>query len=214
MTRSSKTDWASAATSLRANCAACNDGGEQAFDHFRDLVSELFCLTVGHKQAGVWMSRPASGGPIRRTLLGGHGSEPSLIKLNNGGYLRFTMGLYLKPDGEDKYLRSSISSYQYQLDENGEDWVFRYEYRRDRHKSDRRPMGHLHIRGDLHADCLNSKKTLERVHFACGRPTIEGLIAVLADEFHIDTNAPDEVWRPALRETEAAFLSHAHPALS
>jgi hypothetical protein len=134
--------------------------------------------------------------------------------LNGGGYLRFTMGLYLKPDGADKYLRSSISSYQYQLDKAGDDWVFRYEYERDRHASDRRPMGHLHVCGDLHADCLDQKDTLDRVHFACGRPTIEGLITVLADEFHIDTNSADEVWRPALRETEAAFLSHAHPALS
>ncbi len=197
---------------MRFHSDGCRAGGKRAFRHFRELVSELLCITVASSDASVWMPKPKAGLPVRSDLFGGHGPGDSLVKLNNGAYLRLIIGLFLKNEGHDRYLRVSVSTYQYQLDEAGDDWVFRYEYRRDRRAQDTRPTGHLHVRGDLRSDSLPPKQTLERVHFACGRPTLESVIAVLADEFGVQTNAPDSVWRPLLRETEQTFLTVAHRA--
>jgi len=210
-TRSSPPDWSSPAASARKHSAACRAGGKKAFRHFRELVSELLCVTIAHREASVWMPKPKAGRPTRSDLFGGHGPGDSLVRLNNDAYLRLIVSLFLEHDGTDRYLRASMCTYQHQFDPAGDERVFRYEYRRDCDAGDNRPMGHLHVRGDLRTDCLPAKGTLERVHFACGRPTIEGVIAVLADEFGVPTHAPESVWRPLLRETEQAFLRVAHP---
>jgi hypothetical protein len=117
--------------------------------------------------------------------------------------------------GADAFLRTSMSLFQYQLDEAGDDWVFRCEYKREPDPGDSRPVGHLHVRGQLSsAGVLARKQTLDRVHFPCGRPTVESVIRLLIDDFGVLSDAPDDIWRPLMAETEREFLRVAHKAVA
>ncbi|MEI6449137.1 MAG: hypothetical protein WCP98_04205 [Actinomycetes bacterium] len=60
---------------------------------------------------------------------------------------------------------------------------------------------------------LARKETLDRVHFPCGRPTVESVIRLLIDDFGVPSDAPEEIWRPPLAETERDFLNVAHKAV-
>jgi len=84
-------------------------------------------------------------------------------------------------------------------------WLFRYEYNRE--TTDHYAPGHVHIRGSF-ADFegLGPKSTLERIHFPTGRVPLESIIRLLADNFQVDTNEPEQVWRPLLHQTEQAFI--------
>ena len=149
-------------------------------------------------------------------LSGGHDpvGEP-VVRLTNGRFLRLVVSLFLVPGGADPFLRTSLSLYQYQFDEAGDDWVFRYEYKREPDPGDSRPIGHLHVRGHLSTDgALARKQTLDRVHFPCGRPTIESVIRLLIDDFGVPSDAPEDTWRPLLAQTEREFLKVAHRAVT
>lgn len=137
------------------------------------------------------------------------------MRLTNDLYVRLVVSLFLEPGAADSFLRTSMSLFQYQLDEAGDDWVFRYEYKREPEPGDSRPVGHVHVRGHLTSKgVLARKQTLERVHLPCGRPTIESVIRLLIDDFGVPPDAPDEVWRPLLAETEREFLKVAHRAVA
>ena len=110
-------------------------------------------------------------------------------------------------------LRVHSASYQYQLDLEGERWVFRYDYVRV--PNDQHPASHLQIRANLAEDgCLPAGKPLNRIHFPTGRTTIEAVIRLLAEQFHVPCNKPPEFWRPLLTETEREFERIAHRPLS
>ncbi len=208
MTPSSRQpNYESTAEAIRVANGTLRSGGEGTFESFRELVSRLFCLTVGHKKASVHLRRLKDGS--RAELEGGYGEAPAVIRLTNDCFLRLVVALYLDP--RDQYLRTSLSCFQYQTDEAGEDWVFRYEYNRTRNADEVKPTGHLHVRSALVSEtALDNKRPFARVHFPCGRPTIESTIRLLIDDFGVPPDAPEEVWRPVLAESERSFLDVAH----
>lgn len=117
---------------------------------------------------------------------------------------------YLDVDDErGPLLKVSESSFQYQEDEAGNDWIVRYDYLREP-GPDPHPTAHLQIRGQLHADVLSDDKPLDRVHFPTGRVALEGVLRLLAEQFDVPTAEQPEVWRGVLSESERAFQRIAH----
>jgi len=208
MTRSSPRDWASTLADIHRLNAECRAGGPKALVAFRDLTSRLFCLTVGHRRATVHLDRGER--PGHGTVAGGHKGE-ELIRLTNDHYLRFIVSLYVE-DQDDVYLRTNLSVFQYQLDAEGKDWVFRYDYARDPQEK-RHPAAHLHVNAEPRVRGVTTPRGFARVHFFTGRPTIESTIRLLIEQFGVRANSPAEVWRPALYENEVAFLDVAHRPL-
>jgi hypothetical protein len=147
--------------------------------------------------------------PGHGTVAGGHGPGQKTIVLTNGRYLQFVVALYSNADGEDGYLRASLSKFQYQADEVGKDWVFRYDYERDP-RGVRPAVAHLHVRGAFECRDLDCEREMKKVHFPSGRPTLEATIALLIDQFDVTANSPEEIWRPALEGSQRQFLAVAH----
>jgi hypothetical protein len=212
---SRRADFSSTVASIRRASQGCRAGGRDSFIHFEAFVNHLFCLTIGHKTASIRLSRAKAGKKQHRVLSGGHDPGGELVvRLTNDHYLRFVVSLFLDSSGADAFLRTSLSLYQYQLDTAGDDWVFRYEYKREPEPGDARPVGHLHVCGRLsNPGVLSRKRTLERVHFPCGRPTVESVIRLLIDDFGVPSDAPEGIWRPLLAETERDFLRVSHKAV-
>ena len=201
--------WATNLSIIEASIAGLRTGGDKSFDHFRKLVNSLFCMTIGHAEASLHMRKRRDGRKTVAQFEGGYGDWPPVVRLTNDYYLRFVMALYVEPG--NGFLKTRLSAFQYQKDAAGEDWVFRYDYQRDRNAGEIRPSAHLHLRSHLlSADVLDPKKLVERVHFPCGRPTIESTIRLLIDGFGVEPDAPPELWRPVLKESEDWFLSIAH----
>jgi len=145
-------------------------------------------------------------------VLGGWNGPGDPLPLRDGHYLRLTMSLYIEDTSEGSRSKVSHSSFQYQLDQVGERWVFRYDYLRE--PPDPHPAAHLQIRGNLYEPCLPNRKALERIHFPTQRISLEAVIRLLIEQFGVEPNDPPEIWRPLLAESEAAFLAIAHRALS
>ncbi|MGH7390441.1 MAG: hypothetical protein ACREM3_13430 [Candidatus Rokuibacteriota bacterium] len=141
------------------------------------------------------------------------GMRDSLVPLNDGRYLRVSVSLFLEPYEGRTRLKVEKSVYQYQLDEEGDQWVVRYDYLRT--PSDPHPGMHVQIRGRLHeAEVLPSDATLERVHFPTGRVSIEAVIRMLVEQFRVPPNEEPRIWRPVLAESERAFQQIAHRDIS
>jgi len=104
------------------------------------------------------------------------------------------------------------SSFQYQADQNGDRWIFRYDYLRQPPQP--QPSAHLHVRGSLLEPCLSSGSALEDIHFPTQRVSLEAVIRLLIEQFGVHPNESVEIWRPVLAESEAAFLGIAHQSLS
>jgi len=95
-------------------------------------------------------------------------------------------------------------TWQYQNTAHDDSWVFRADYSRARIATASPPRGHFHVDGALRQPgVLGPKQALGRVHFPCRQPTLEAAVLLLADEFRVPTNAPQEVWRAAVAEHEA-----------
>jgi hypothetical protein len=105
-----------------------------------------------------------------------------------------------------------MSSFQYQLDRDGEQWVFRYDYVREPPAP--HPAMHFQLRGTLAEACLPDGCPLERIHFPTQRISLEAVIRLLIEQFGTPPRQPLEIWRPLLAQTEADFLAIAHRALS
>jgi hypothetical protein len=142
---------------------------------------------------------------------------PNLIgplPLRDGGFLRVTVSLVLANTADGIRMKVEEASYQYQLDETNDSWVFRYDY--ERNPPNHYPAGHLHIRGTLHQECLprGDVQQLEDVHFPILRCSIEAVIRLLAEQFQVRCNTPRSYWRPVLALSEDLFLAMAHRPLS
>jgi hypothetical protein len=109
-------------------------------------------------------------------------------------------------------VKVASSSFQYQLDEEGDSWVFRYDYVRQ--PPDPHPAAHVHVRGSLAEQCLRDKQALEDIHFPTQRVSLESVIRLLIEQFNVSAHQPSEIWRPLLAESEALFLEIAHKSLS
>jgi len=187
---------------------AIRAGGFDAITRFHKLVNRVLSLTVLAEGQTVKLFTSSSD-RSKATLGGRHARDP--LKLNDGRYLRLAAHVYLDPSGQDNFLRVEETSYQYQLDTDGDRWIFRYDYLRN--PSHAYPAAHMQIRGDL-VDRTASPTPMARLHWPTGRVSLEAVIRLLAEQFHVPCNQPPEVWRRALAESERNFLQVAHRPLS
>lgn len=184
-------------------------GTPDSFTAFRDLADSLLRLTVLDQHGGVRLAA----GPRPDTLaLGGWGGPDDPLPLRDRRFLRLSVTLFLARTLEGPRLKVEDSSYQYQADRDGREWIFRYDYLRI--PPHHYPAAHLQIRGGLAGGYLSAGTPLERFHFPTGRVSLEGVIRLLADQFHVPCNEPPEVWRPVLALSERLFHEIAHRPLS
>jgi hypothetical protein len=184
-------------------------GGEDAFDAFRELMDFLLRRTVLHDTARVRLiSGPKL--PHDRLSLGGWNGPNDPLRLRDNAYLRLSMTLYREPSGSAAHrLKVEAASYQYQLDNDGKKWVFRYDYARD--PCNRYPANHLQVNGTLtESQILAPNRPLARLHFPTDRVSIEAVIRLLIIEFNVPTARDEDHWRPLLLESERAFKAIAH----
>lgn len=149
-------------------------------------------------------------GPELGNIVGWFGNDR--VPLTDGRWLRVLLQLYVDESDGGK-LKVETSLFQYQLDEDAERWVFRYDYLRN--PLDQHPASHLQIRGALtETEVVPIRGPLARVHFPTGRVGLEAVIRLLVEQFGVRTNEPAEVWRPVLTETEQGFLKIARRNIS
>jgi hypothetical protein len=190
-------------------------GGAASFYAYRDLLSLLFSITVMDKTGGIQIA--AGSGRPERGVMAPLGGPVFPLPLTDGHFLRFNINLFLgeteKVPGLEA-LKVEDENYQYQLDTQAQQWVFRYEYKRER--ADRHPPAHLHIRAALlsSVDILGLERPLERLHFPTGRVSVPGLIRLLIEQFKVPANRSAGVWRRVLSQTERDFQRIAHQTLS
>jgi len=191
---------------IRRLTVECMAGNRQSFSSFRDLLNLLLGLTV-MKPGGALRLFSLTGQESRGMVAGWHSSDP--VPLNNGHYLRIATTLEIVDTPEGRRLKTLDSSYQYQLDKEGNRWVFRYDYLRYPRTS--HPAAHFQIRAKLVQDsALRTPQTLERLHFPTSRVSLESIIRLLVQEFRVKSNQHEDVWRPALNESEIEFMRIAH----
>lgn len=186
--------------------ATVHRGGEQAFEAFAELANLLLRLTVLDPSGGVRLLRDQRN-PSWRVMTGWSLNRP--LPLRDGNYLRMNVALYLSDDG---LMRVKDSDYQYQLDEESEAWIFRYDYFRKAVNPD--PPAHLQVRGDLLEGILPESRPLERVHFPTARVSLESVVRLLVDSFDVPCATPREEWSPALALSEELFYEIAHQPTS
>ena len=117
-------------------------GNGGSFKAFRDLAALLLSRTVmATGEAPRLVS--LQGSPDRR-VLGGTSGATSPLRLTNGHFLRLIVHLELSDTEDGRRLKVVSSSYQYQLDAQGETWV-RVDPERDRGRGvPQRLRDHLH----------------------------------------------------------------------
>ena len=179
-------------------------GNPKSFDAVRDLFSLLLHKTVVESTARV--VKVGSRKTDVAMIQGGGPGE--LVQLTNGRFLRVTIGLGLERTENGSRCKTKTSTFQYQSDDTRDRWIFRYDYLRE--PNDPHPGTHLHIRGRLSEDCLAGDQPLERIHFPTRRVSMEAVIRLLIDQFHVPANSPDETWRPLLQESEKLFYEVAY----
>lgn len=184
-------------------------GGPGSFESFQGLLNHLFNLTILKQDGSIKLFRLPSA--RHKAMFGGWNPQDPL-PLNDGHYLRVSGNLYLASKEGGGFLKVENCSYQYQLDQGGQDWVFRYDYLRD--PANRYPAAHMQIRGNLSSSILPEHLPLNKIHFPTGRITIEAVIRLLAEQFEVRCNQPQEIWRPILAESEREFLKVHHRPLS
>jgi hypothetical protein len=180
-----------------------------SFDAFKDLVSLLFSHTILEQGQGLRLIKGTQRSDSR-VLSGWRPLEP--LRLNNGRYLFLSMTLFREETDKGTRIKVAGSKFQYQLDKDGDAWVFRYDYARE--SPNQHPSNHLHIRGKLTENCLAEKQLLEDIHFSTDRVSFESIIRLLIEQFGIVPNSPQEIWRPMLTESERLFKDIAHKFLS
>lgn len=184
-------------------------GAPEGFEAFRELVDLILRVTVLAEHGGVRLAE----GPRANTLaLGGWSGPGDPLPLRNGRFLRLAMTLFREPVEGGHRIKVAESSYQYQIDPSGRDWIFRYDFLR--YPPEPHPASHLQINGHLPAEYLPAGTPLARIHFQTDRVSLEAVIRLLVDQFGLPTNEVNEVWRPVLAESEARFLEIRHRSLS
>lgn len=187
-------------------------GGPASLRAFEELAVLLLSLTVKHPSAQLRLGYPRGRRDVG--VLGGAAGPTDPVRLNDGNFLRVSVSLHLGDGPQGPLLKVSESSYQYQLDEAGKRWVFRYDYLRVP-RGDPHPTAHLQVNGALsEAEHLPGLAEQGRLHFPTGRVGIEAVARLLVEEFGVACNRDSEIWRPVLAESERGFLGIAHQPLS
>jgi len=186
-------------------------GGTDAFGAFADLVNLLLRTTVSKGSIGVRLNagpRPKD----RMTVVGAVADENHLVSLNDNNLMRLSIILFREQYKDGHRMKVEQARYQYQCDDIGKRWIFRYDYVRE--PKDQHPATHLQVRGQLAETVSLHKGMLERVHFPSGRISIESVIRLLIEQFDVPPNAAPETWRRVLAESERIFEDIAHRPLS
>jgi hypothetical protein len=139
-------------------------------------------------------------------VLSGRTGLVAPLALRDGRFLNVRMGLAIHRSDQGPRLKVMNSSFQYQFDAAGSQWVFRYEY--DRNPKGPHPQTHFHIRGQLTESALRAGNTLEHIHFPATRVSLEAVIRLLVDQFHIRPVTPQSIWRKILTQTERDFIEY------
>ncbi len=187
-------------------------GGPDAFRAFCDLANLLLRVTV--LAVGAAGARVTAGPrPRDRAVIeGGLAEENGVVPLTDGAFLRLSVVLFRAPHDGGHRMKVEQASYQYQVDDAGNRWAFRYDYRRE--PADQHPATHLQVRGNLVEPVSAYRGMLERVHFPTGRVSLEAVIRLLVEQFAVRPNRPPEIWRRVLAESERLFEEIAHRPLS
>jgi len=143
---------------------------------------------------------------------GGLSPDDDTVRLRDGRFLRVFIVLFREPHNGGYRMKVEQASYQYQVDPDGNRWVFRYDYHRD--PGGRHPPAHLQVRGDLREPVAPYRGLLERTHFPTGRVSIEAVIRLLVEQFGVPPASVPEMWRRVLAESERLFEDIAHRPLS
>jgi hypothetical protein len=191
-------------------------GGEQAFEAYRELLNFIFRLTVMDASAGVRVHR-LKGDDVKRVIAPLQGPQMPL-PLNGGAFLRFNINAFLGDTAKAPgrlVLKIADEAFQYQLDDQGTEWIFRYEYQRDP-AVNRHPPAHLHVKADLKRgpEVFGDDHPLDRVHFPTGRVSVPAIIRLLVEQFGVPCHEDPELWRPVLAQVESDFHEIAHQPLS
>lgn len=175
-------------------------GGEYCFAAYEALTQTLLSLTVAGDGESV---RLIEGDEPGRAALSGFGARP--VRLRDGRFLRVSVSVWLEE--ASNRLKVEKSSYQYQEDEGGRQWLFRYDYIRE--GSGRYPGAHFQVHGSLqHPGALG--RPLPKMHFPTNRVSLEAVIRLLAEQFRVPCATHERVWRPVLTASEEAFQEIAH----
>jgi hypothetical protein len=202
-------------TEIRELFEATKQGGKDAPVAFQKLFQYLLSQTI-----------LAGGQSVRLYRLGSHSFVLSgyphpkaesnassddifrtfkALELKNKHYLYLYIRAYLDKDDRN-FIKVRDSRYYYQLDTDGRQLVFRFDY--ERFGPEIHPPGHVHIYGK-HWQAENNLPQMSKVHFPAGRPTLESIIRLLINDFGIKPNTADDVWRPILKYSEDEFLKMA-----
>lgn len=200
MAGSEPTELAALLAEVRRLRAGCDAADQRSLATWRDLASLLLTRTV--LADGVAPRMFVLDRNRTRGTLGGMARAGDALPLRDHGFLRLTMSLAIR----HQRMLVEESAFQYQLDAGDRRWVFRYDYRRT--PRDTHPAAHLQIRGAFLDDPPSGRET-SRIHFPTGRPSLEGVIRLLIEEFHVPSATSPEVWRPMLALSEAQFVRSA-----
>lgn len=184
-------------------------GGPDALSAFRELTNLLLNLTVLATGSTLKLIKLETD-PTKAALGGRTPGDP--LRLNDGRYLRLSAKLYLDQSTHPNFLKVEETSYQYQVDQDGDRWIFRYDYLRN--PPGAVPAAHFQINGELAEAAAIAATPLKRLHFPTGRVSLEAVIRLLAEQFQVRCNQPSAIWRPVLTESERDFLKVAHLPLS
>lgn len=168
---------------------------------FRDLISQILHLTVlkQNEVIRLWeFPKPDF------FIVGGALAATDPIRLNNNHYLRLTMTL--RHDKRKHRLMIEQASYQYQMErEDNHRWIFRYDYLLNQSPDSQYPPCHLQLNAKFPAD-VGLHRDMHKIHFPVNAISLEAVIRLLAEEFHVPCNKPATVWRHVL--TESDILRH------
>jgi hypothetical protein len=189
------------------------NGGDWSPIYFRELVQHLLSQTIVDSTSFVRITYSKESnisyihGPERSASESRNsvkGNKPySPLKLNDGNFLYLYYENFIDRDDND-WLKTNVTKMAYQFDEGGYQQLFRFDY--NRLVRDKYPASHLHVYGKWDANRKTDKlKDLPNIHFPIVRPTIEGIIRLLVDDFGVDTHTSRTIWEPMLDMTEQRF---------
>jgi hypothetical protein len=125
------------------------------------------------------------------------------MALNDGRFLHLLFDCRI--DQNDKRLSIRSSKIAYQLDVQGHQQLFRFDYEKE--ISNQYPSSHVHVYGKWEVPEIEKERPLSKVHIPVLRSSIEASIRLIVEEFGTTTNEPDAlVWQEILDTTEFAFL--------
>lgn len=194
---------------VRSLSAGLRSGDGAALRCWRQLANTLLHATVAGATEGVRLDFLAGrSGTRTQAKLTAHNGRA--VKLLDGRFLRVWQTLKIVETDDGPRVKVLQSSYQYQRDRVGDDWLFRYDY--ERYPKNHYPGAHLQVRAEPRdSDWLPPKSPLERIHFPTDRVSLEAVLRLLVEDFGVPPARPQAEWRAVLAESERMFREIRHP---